>query len=333
MASMTHWERIQAALQGEEVDHVPVSLWRHWPVADETPQGLADAMVHWQQEYDFDLLKFMPTGMYGVHDWGVETVYNPGHRGNRIATKTVIDEPEDWTRLAKLDVNEGYYGAEVEAIRLAAAELNNSVPILQTVFSPLTTAAKLAGDRVYADMRLHPKALHAALQQITETTIDFTLACLRGGAHGVFYASQNASYRLLNAAEFGEFGAAYDLQVLQAIENESQFNMMHIHGEDIMFNVIAAQYPINLVNWHDRVTSPSLQEAQEKFNGLLVGGIDDRKTISDGPVDTIRWQVTNAIEQTGGKRLVIGPGCVIPTNTPDSHVRAVIETVRGTARA
>jgi uroporphyrinogen decarboxylase len=34
---MSHWERVRAALKGEETDRVPISLWRHWPVEDETP--------------------------------------------------------------------------------------------------------------------------------------------------------------------------------------------------------------------------------------------------------------------------------------------------------
>jgi len=49
-SQMTHWERIQAALKGEEVDRPPVSLWQHWPVDDETPQGLAAVSLRWQRD-------------------------------------------------------------------------------------------------------------------------------------------------------------------------------------------------------------------------------------------------------------------------------------------
>jgi hypothetical protein len=41
MAAMSHWERIQAALKGAEVDRAPVSLWRHFPGDDATASGLA----------------------------------------------------------------------------------------------------------------------------------------------------------------------------------------------------------------------------------------------------------------------------------------------------
>jgi len=37
--------------------------------------------------------------------------------------------------------------------------------------------------------------------------------------------------------------------------------------------------------------------------------------------------VRNAIAQTGGRRLMIAPGCVVPIATPEAHYRAVIDAV------
>lgn len=325
-SSMSHWERINAALKGEEVDRAPVSLWRHWPVEDETAQGLAAAMVKWQRQYDFDLVKFMPTGMYGVHDWGAQTAYNPGFRGNRILTQPGLHKPEEWPKLAKLDVTKGAYGQEVEAIRLAAEELKGSVPIFQTVFSPLTTAIKLAGDAAYAHLRQYPDLLKEGLEIITDVTIRFSQACFDAGADGVFFATQGMTYRLFSKDEYKEFGAAYDTRILQAVRDAGKLNLLHVHGEDIMFD-LATTYPVDMINWHDRITSPSLAEAKDQFQGVLVGGIEDRKIIAEGPIEEIRNEARTAVEQTGGRRVVVAPGCVIPTNTPDEHIRAVIDTV------
>jgi uroporphyrinogen decarboxylase len=318
---MSHAERVRAAIAGQEVDQVPVSLWRHWPGDDETAQGLAQAMVRWQQEFDFDFVKFMPTGMYGVHDWGAQTVYNPGFRGNRILTQAGLTAAEQWPKLAKLDVTQGAYGQEVESIRLAAAELKGSVPIFQTVFSPLTTAVKLAGDPAYTHLREQPELLKAGLEIIKDVTIRFTQACLAAGADGIFFATQGATTDLFTEAEYREFGAAYDIPVLEAVHAEGKLNLMHVHGENIMFD-LAASYPVDMINWHDRITAPTLREALGRFQGALVGGIEDRKTIAEGPEDAIRAQARDAVAQTGGRRLVVAPGCVIPTNTPTEYVRA-----------
>ena len=292
MASkMNHWERVRAAIKGEEVDRVPVSLWRHFPGEDETPQGLAKAMVSWQRQYDFDLVKFMPTGTYGVHDWGAQTVYNPGTRGNRLVTEFGLTERRRMAQTGAPGSKSRIPGQRGRSNPAGRGRTSEQCADSSRPYSAhSTTAVKLAGDKVYADLRLRPELLHAGLQIITDVTIHFARECVRAGAHGVFFATQNATYRTSNEEEFGEFGAHYDLQVLNAIRDETELNMLHVHGEDIMFDV-AAEYPVEMINWHDRVTWPSLKEAQERFDGLLVGGINDRATFEGGSVEAIQAQV------------------------------------------
>lgn len=324
ISEMTHWERVRAAIKGEDVDRVPISLWKHWPVDDQTPEGLAAVTVSWQKAHDFDLVKFMPTGTYGIEDWDAETVYQPNYRGIRTVTKFGLTDTEQWPKLKQLDVTKGYLGNQIAALQLAAAELDNTVPILQTIFSPLTTARKLAGERVFTDLRLQPEILKEGLQIIAETTVRFALESIRAGAHGMFFASQCDTYQLLNEAEHKEFGEYYDLIVLNAVQKEAELNMVHAHGEDIMFDLLAG-YPAQMMNWHDRLTRPTLSEAQKRFSGLLVGGISEWQTLLDGPVDAIRAEVKDAIAQTGGRRLMVGPGCVIPGHVPVTHIRAAIQ--------
>jgi hypothetical protein len=60
-----------------------------------------------------------------------------------------------------------------------------------------------------------------------------------------------------------------------------------------------------------------------------VGGIE-RLEIASGPTEQVRLQASDAVKQTGGRRLVVAPSCVIPTNTPDENIRAVISEVQKT---
>jgi uroporphyrinogen decarboxylase len=328
MAAMNHWERIQAALKGAEVDRAPVSLWRHFPGDDMTAPGLARVMVDWQRKYDFDFVKFMPTGMYGVHDWGAQTEYGPGFGGSRILVKPGVTDPNQWPKLPKLNVTQGAYGQELEAIRLAVGELNRSVPIFQTVFSPSTTALKLRGQDALNDMRQNPELIKAGLEIITEVTIAFALAIVRAGADGIFFATQGASSHVMTEDEYKEFGVPYDTRVLEAVRNEGKINLIHVHGEDVYWD-LAATYPVDMINWHDRTTFPNLAQAKDRFKGVLVGGIE-RLEISKGPIEQVRFQASDAVKQTGGRRIVVAPSCVIPTNTPDENIRAVIAEVQAT---
>jgi uroporphyrinogen decarboxylase len=323
---MTHWERIRAAIAGEETDRLPISLWRHWPNVDETSLGLAYATLYWQREFDFDLVKLTPTGTYMIEDWGGETKYMPNPNGVRTTVRYGVTSPEDWTKLHVQDAQDGYLGKQAEALRFVAHELENSVPILQTVFSPLTTAWKLAGDRVFTDVRRHPDELKEGLQTIAETTAGFALASAEAGATGVFFATQCDSYRLMAEDEYREFGEAFDSIFFDAVRDKFEIIMMHAHGEDIMFDLVAS-YPIDAINWHDRLAGPSLTEGRKRFSGMLVGGVSEWTTLMDGPAEAIKAEIEDAVEQTGGRGYMVGPGCVIPVNAPHEHVRAAREAV------
>jgi len=325
--SMNHWERIRSAIKGEETDQIPLSLWRHWPTHEESALALATSTIRWQREYDYDLIKITPMGTYAIEDWGAKTFYNPNPNGVRTVIKHAVQKPEEYPRLNKLNVNEGCYGRQLQALDMIHAEFHdNEAPILMTVFSPLTIANKLVGDRVYSDMRQNPSLLEEGLAIIADVTKSFALESVRRGAHGIVFACQGGSYRLMDETQYQRFGVTYDRVVLDAVRNESQIIMLHAHGSDIMFDLFA-RYPVDAINWHDRLTSPSLAEAAKRFGGMLVGGINEWKTLLTGTPEDVQAEIKEAIRQTSGRRLMIGPGCVIPINTPVENIVAARNSV------
>jgi uroporphyrinogen decarboxylase len=327
MSEMTHWDRIRAAVRGEKTDHTPISLWRHWPTHEETVMGLTAVSIRWQQEYDWDMVKFTPRGTYGVEDWGARRAYVPNVGGVQSVAEPGLNQPDQWLQLPELDVASGCLGEQLAALQKTTETLQDQAPVLMTVFNPLTTAVKLAGNKVYTHLRLYPEKLHAGLEVITDTMIRFSLASLKAGAHGIFFATQSDSYQILNEQEYREFGETYDRKFLEALRKEAEFLMVHAHGYDIMFDLLAT-YPIDAINWHDRVAGPSLKSASERFKGMLVGGVDEWGTLQTGSAAEIQAELAEAVEQTGGRRLLLGPGCVIPITTPPEAIQAALEGIR-----
>jgi uroporphyrinogen decarboxylase len=326
-AMMNHWERIRTAIKGESTDRVPISLWRHWPTHEESALALATSTIRWQQEYDFDLIKVTPMGTYAIEDWGAKTFYNPNPNGVRTVIKHAVPTPEEYPILERLDVNKGCYGIQLQALDMISEEFKNAeTPILMTVFSPLTVANKLVGDRVYADMRLSPDLLEEGLRIIADTTAEFALASVRRGAHGIFFACQGDSYRLMDDAQYQRFGVTYDKIVLDTVREMSELIMLHAHGYDIMFDLVA-EYPVDALNWHDQITAPSLAEAKERFEGMLVGGINEWKTLLPGNPEDVQAEINESIQQVSGRRLLVAPGCVIPINTPVENIIAARNAV------
>ena len=325
--SMTHWERIDAAIAGGPVDHVPISLWRHFPEIDLDAAKFAEATVNWQRSFDFDLVKFMPSGTYGVEDWGAKSAWLNTPIGARTVVTPGVTDAAQWPRLPRLSPTAGMLGEQNAALIRTAEALKGEVPILQTLFGPLTLAYKLAGPRVVEHLRQHPDLFEAGLEIIADTMLAFASLALRSGAHGIFFSTQCASRRFITEAEHLRFGTAYDKRVLDGIAGEARYIMLHLHGEELMFDQLLT-YPGNMVNWHDRRSEVSLAAMASRFKGLLVGGLDEETTLPNGPEAAIAAEVRDAIAQTGGRRLMIAPGCVVPIATPEAHYRAAIEATR-----
>ncbi len=325
MVEMSTWERVEAALAGEAVDRPPVSLWHHFPEQDQTAEALAASTLAWQERYDNDFIKFMPPGDYATIDWGLTSAYQGSNSGTRETTHYPIATADDWRRIAPIAVDRGMHGAVIEAARLTNEQLGGAVPLLQTVFSPLTIAMKLSDGRVLDHLRERPEIVHAALAAITTTTRAMTTATLERGASGIFFATQCATTDLMTAPEYEEFGARYDREVLSAA-GASRFTMLHIHGENIMFDALMT-YPVHAINWHDRRTPPTLAEGARRSGKCAIGGIHEHEIATMTP-DEAAAQARDAVAATGGKQVMIGPGCVIPITTPPANIAAVIRAVR-----
>jgi len=330
MTRLSHKTRLETTLSGEKPDRVPVALWRHFPVDDQTPSGLAEAVVAWQRLYDFDLVKVTPESTYSVKDWGLKDEWEGSAEGTRTYTHRPIQSPDDWLKLFPLDPRSGRLGDQIASLRMIVSALGPDVPILETIFSPLTMARKLAGEDVFlVHMRRYPDALHAGLKVLTETTLRFLEAIRETGIAGIFYALQYAQLKLMSPAEFHEFARPYHLQVLEAAarpENKYWLNLLHLHGNDVMFEQVA-DFPVQVINWHDQETFPDLAKGKAIFKGTVCGGLKQWDTMVLGTPEQVRAEAQAAIEATGGRRFILGTGCVTPITAPHGNLMAARKSV------
>lgn len=322
----SHRDRLSACIAGDEVDRPAVALWRHFPVDDQSPDTLAEATINFQRDFDFDLVKVSPSSSYCIRDWGAKDEWRGLPEGTRDYTYRVVQHPEDWEKLPVLDPNKGSLSRQIECLSMIAAELGREVPIIQTIFSPLAQAKNLVGpDQLLIHMRRFPEALKVGLDIITKSTQRFVEATRQTGIDGIFFAVQHAQFSLLSEDEYKIFGRPYDLQVFDAAQ-DFWLNMLHLHGGQIMFDDFI-QYPVQIINWHDRETPPSLAEAKEKFPGALCGGLRRWETMVLGTPEIVRTEAQEAIQFSGSQRLILGTGCVMPTIVPRGNILAARQSV------
>lgn len=328
MAEMNKRDRLSAAIAGESVDRAPVALWRHFPGDDQRPADLADATLSFQRRWDWDLVKVTPASSFCLTDWGVEDRWLGNLEGTREYTRTVIDDPEDWKKLRVLDAQSGSLGAQLQCLEKIVAGLGKDTPVIQTIFSPLAQAKNLAGnERLLVHVRRSPEALKAGLDTIADTTSNFIRLALQTGIDGTFYAVQHARYEFMSEDDYAEFGRAYDLRLFEALDDsDAWLNVLHLHGDDVMFDLLA-DYPVQVWNWHDQETPPSLAEGKRKVSGAVLGGLRQWETLMRGDPDQVRAEAKAAMGQTDARGFILGTGCVTPIATPWSNLRAAREFV------
>lgn len=322
---MNKRERLDAAIHHRPVDRAPIALWRHFPGDDLDAEKFARRVVEFQNAYDFDFVKVTPASSFVGEMYG-GVLRDAGNReGTRAHVRRAIQTWEDWGKLEPIPLDHPVLRREQDAMRRIREALGGDVPIMQTVFTPLSCARTLSGERYLQDLREHPAELAHALEALSITMTRFAESAADAGADCVFLATQVATTSTLTVEEFEAFGARFDVPLCAALHPRFDFILLHVHGEPIYFAQTAA-YPVQGLNWHDRKTPPTLREGKARFAGAVAGGLDEWGVLQASPRE-ITAQVRDAIEQTDGRGLIVAPGCVIPIDTPAANIRAARQAV------
>lgn len=321
---LTHRERVRRALNFQETDRTPYSLWMHYPNRDRHPRRLAELALSDQRKYDLDFIKFMPYGMYSTVDFGMDLDVLPGFEEAPVGHDPIIKSVDDWDRIRPMSGIDGEYAIVLEAQRLLFSMLEERIPFLQTVFSPMTTALKMCSgpDALVSHLREKPHKVHRALEIIAETTKQFARAAVDGGADGVFFASQMSSRSIISKDEHDSFVKPYDLDVLDALSSRTWFNVMHLHGADVMIEEVQ-DYPVHALSWHDRDDGPSMDQVRSFSDKAFVGGLSWGKNWLDKTDEEVASEVKEVAGRHGGKGIILGPGCVIDPATPVERLELV----------
>lgn len=309
---MTKAERIRAALSGEKPDITPWALWSHFPDADRDPERLAEVSWNFYKTLDIDFIKTMNNGMYPIEDYGCEIDFSDIVKGGVARlTKTPVHTIDDWDKIGVLSVEEGAFARELHSLELLLKKRDDAgddVPVIFTCFSTLTIADKLSGKQFLRHIAEGGgQKVMEALDRITQTTCALVKRAIEIGADGIFFATQMSNYDAMDESLYREYGVPFDRRVLQA--SAGWFNTIHAHGDDIMFDVLR-EYPAQVFNWHVGEGLPDMDECRLLTNKCLMGGLQ-RMDITDRHKNAVRNQIYRSLQVTGGKGLILTPGCVI----------------------
>ncbi len=330
---MSKFDLLKETLLGNLDEEIPIALWKHHPEIDRTPQGLASEEIAFHKKYDSDVMKISFFGHYPCIDFGCTAKYDGEISGSTTLTKAAISEASEWEVLDKPDVMAGEFGNQVRAVELISEYAHGTVPTMATIFDGPMVADKICDKNLEMYMNEHAEIIEPALDMITEVMVDFARATLEAGADGLFIASQHSTMASVSDENYERFILPQDLKLISRLRGKAKFIVMHLHarneGETIRFDKIAHTPGVDALNWEDQSTPLSLKDGRKMARKVVLGGIDHNGIFRTGSPEEARDQVLAAVEQAGYSRLIVAPGCVITTDTPDENIQAVRDAVKG----
>ena len=334
MTAISSRARVWAALRGEPLDRPPVSFWGHVYHRESSARDLVDHTLERQRTYRWDWVKLNPRKHYHVEDWGVRYRYSGREHDKPVLEEWPIHGPEDWGRIGERPPDRGALGEQIEAVRLLKRGLSPDVPFVETVFTPLAVLAEMVPEprTLKSAMETHPQLVRRALEAVTATYEQYVPLLLEAGADGIFFATTDwGSRNLISAEEHRSWSRPYDERILRAMEG-APFNVLHVcKSNNLLYEL--SDYPVRAFSYDATdATNPSLAEALARVPGALMGGISYEDALQDADPRRLRDELARGMEQTGGRRWLVAPGCSIPPATPAANLHAVREAVEALAQ-
>jgi uroporphyrinogen decarboxylase len=176
-------------------------------------------------------------------------------------------------------------------------------------------------------MRTHPNAVRGALEAVTATYEKFVPSLLESGADGIYLATTDwASRNLMTADDYREWARPFDLRILAAAAG-APFNVLHVCKRRNLLLALA-DYPVSAFSWDATdPTNPTLAEGLGRLPGAVIGGISQEEALLESDPARAVAEFRRGLEQTGGRRWLVGPGCSIPPAVPAANLKAVAAAV------
>lgn len=309
-------------------DRPPVGAWGHTYKEEWSPQQLAAVTIERARRFGWDFVKFQPRASCFAEAFG--SVYQPsGHRlKGPVLVSAAVTDSDGWSKVSL--VNPKALDDQVEAIGIVARELGPDVPVIQTVFSPLTVSGYLVGkskSRVLRDLRKRDD-VRPVLDLIGDVLMDFSRKSVAAGAAGIFYAiSGYASKDALPEQQYRDLVLPTDLAVLNRLPEEAWFNVLHLCGSNLRFE-LSRDLPPKVVSWsiHNQ-GNPTLAEGRKISGKAVMGGLGQRATLLYGPPPEVEAEARKAMGETGGYGLLIAPGCSVPPRARDANLAAIVSAI------
>lgn len=323
---MNKRERVIAAMNGKEVDHVPAGFWFHFSGTEAAGDACVQAHLNYYRETDLDFVKIMCDGYFPF-------------------PLPEISSPADWKKVKPLSEEHPFIRGQVERAKAIVKEIGQERCVFYNVFAPFSSlrfgadAVGLSDAQVMEHIRSDQESVMYALDAIAQTNaLLATLLVVEAGCDGVYYCVQGGEYDRFQPWEYRKIIAPSDLYVLQQANKFTDTNILHMCGWGGNRNQLELwrEYPAKVVNWAVFVEGLSLEEGRSYFGGRTVlGGFETHwdGTVQEGVIykgtkEKLQTYTKLLIQNYGKTGLMLGGDCTVDARIDRQRIRWIVEAAR-----
>ena len=316
---MNKRERVIAAFQGKETDHVPVCMWQHvppefWADDDQFVKCQLDAY----KNTDVDFVKLSADKYFG---WPAPVL------DGITSAKELYD-------IQPLGADHPFIRGQIERTRKIVQGLNGECVAIYLVFAPICYLRLQIGyDMMMKLIREDPEAMKYACSVIAGDVKHLVRGIIEeAGCDGIFFSVQNAEENRFTYEEYREWITPSEKPVLDYANTLSSMNAIHLCAWEEIPNRLSvwADYKAAVVSWSRYIDLMDIQEAKKQFGCTVWGGFDNRAgtTLYTASREELEEEVRKLIEQGGKTGYILGADCSIHNELPEERIRWVVEAAR-----
>jgi uroporphyrinogen decarboxylase len=308
-SALSHKERVDRALRGQDVDRPPFTFYQHY----KRPTAQLEAQDHlaFHRAYKTDIVKVMNDFDYPQSKTG------------------------KWYELKPLD---SPFPDQLATLKLVRDGLNGDAYFLDTIYGPYMTAmilfqsqpqfASLGTSEEVKDeqikslhdfQRENPDAWHGALEAITQSTINHIRHAKDIGASGALVSIFNAESKFGSVADYEKYTRPYDKRVFDALA-DTKLTTLHLHYLERPYLDQFKDFNAPVLQYSVKVSGIPISEVRKQYSQPILGGVDEID-FTRLTTEEIRKQWIEASKEAGPK-YIAAPGCSISNaSTPEELAR------------
>ena len=335
---MNSLQRIRATLSGGQADRVPVfplihtstARWAGVPISRyaSDPVVMADCLASARHRAGYDGIHVSLNVTVEAEALGapIEQPYDDPPR----LLAPILAEPTDLLKLRLPDpYSAGRLPVFVEATRILARDLGQSVRIAPFIRGPMVMASQLRGvEQLLIDLIEAPEFVADLLAFCAEVGVVFASALTKSGSHAISLGDALCSPASISPATYRRAVKSLHTSMVRRMHADGAGAVvMHVCGDIRPIIPDLVETGMDVLDVDSPVPLPEARAlAGPDVN--IRGNINPSWLYGASP-DDVRVAARHGLTAGGAPHYVLGTGCEVPIGTPIENVMALVEAARG----